>query len=1578
MSLWTDGLEAVPRTGSATRPEAAGGFVRQRSSDRDAPVLGMDERVPKCTVVHVLKQKDNTYEAFVDGIAQDFDPTEVVKEVKLRRFFGPHYDPVTETTIVGPVRICALMEDGALPPERIVVRLMCEFRQELSDRTESVVMSSSELSPGRMDSPVLDSVVTPFPSIHTPPPAVRLEDRRKKQVQNATKYNKMFSSFLLMIIPGLLSAAMPSTLAAILFTFGGFKFVEEIRSPENLPDLISSLARPGYWNEAYDKYMGGNPIDADDQKKYLKALISIFGLIAMMLPHTSVGRVMETMDQSTLASLLMDKGSDNKELIALLTFGVKGASALKVPERVRTFKYTVRQLIDALKLIANFSTGKESHHAIDLRRNDFVREGVIADWIMQSDAGFDLPEIDVDSFGEDAQGAGAAVFDKISSNGVLHSATKWRMNFTGFDTSILQRDRVRLYIEIEVEDSQQTTSLPLTWRVKASHSVGIQAGNIGKAAEMQELKQTIKQFKEKVATQDASDNHFLRRRFKIPAAAWKRLWSTFNVADDIRRVGPIGQIFAGMVAVTKYRLSSQATKLSSVLTNPDSVPQRYIDEMARSDRKLNFVDTRYIIRIFGHRVRTASVLFGAVRVPTETGLDNTHEEDGPSRGQPAIQDASAEATRFMRRFSSAARNLLDNFESDSSTRCMVLQCYQAQSAFATGVALPCRPYSMPTTIPPVEIADAEVAVGPLPFELHVQLLQMIGESRSEGALDTPKQKKNAPALSAYSDAFVQGLLQSSTRPRQLSLVSGPHRLLKLKAARAKPIVKASLMHGCLDMDDPIFLLPGGAEARALFHATGAWERTYALNLAGGATVAIPESVQGGRNALLPRSMQTLRLYKWPKTLLSRIESQTSVFESTANTLKLDQASLIPMSPLQNALGVCAPPRGQEYVYSEAELSMASIGVDCARRCVAAADGLRIPAQLVVALALRAYPVVELVARASMAPRFPGADGIFAQLLARPARSARVPSPPERVDGLLDRNASLRVDYVPTGEESVKDLADNMALVSLNDAPKTALFYVPYAYGSFPPTPVPYGFLGVTAIESVPVNLGALVGIAKEMVESRSSGSAAPATVRVEALDRARHPYFVELESGAAPTVKVRQASCVREVRSARLGDGANNPLDATTLSDLSKGEFIDEKDENDLRHVSGVIGWNTERVLQAAILIGSSASFANGAEIVLQGPPPPQLRDDTSLMDAADSAGLETNRQLKQSTLGQAQLSGESTFQKLKLALDALTKHVEEQRKVIQRIENNAVLDAAAGAATGTSGSLQPDEFGLDNVTIEGSETGVVSAPTQGFFDRFEPQWRKDSKAEWEAIVADLDAFKAELDNDLNTALQKPVVDDTAWITSGLDKLEAALAVLKRDTIKQRFQTFVDDIKRKETEIYDRIDQAIKEVQEEVRFPIPQRLRDIYNRHVAWMFNNVDYDSSPASAAAAAPAAASGSSSTDPPQPNVAEEMYRPVEDELKLFEINLKTARAITNYETLRTGSSNADLNAFNARMNAIATALSACMAESILPQGARPIVQLHDSDDLTALRRVANVESPKEFPVVTFSEACMLLASL
>ena len=124
----------------------------------------------------------------------------------------------------------------------------------------------------------------------------------------------------------------------------------------------------------------------------------------MMLPHTSVGRVMETMDQSTLASLLMNKGSDNKELIAMLTFGVKGASAFKVPERVRTFKYTVRQLIDALKLIANFSTGKESHHAIDLRRNDFVREGVIADWIMQSDAGFDLPEIDVDSFGEDAKG----------------------------------------------------------------------------------------------------------------------------------------------------------------------------------------------------------------------------------------------------------------------------------------------------------------------------------------------------------------------------------------------------------------------------------------------------------------------------------------------------------------------------------------------------------------------------------------------------------------------------------------------------------------------------------------------------------------------------------------------------------------------------------------------------------------------------------------------------------------------------------------------------------------------------------------------------------------------------------------------------------------------------------------------------------------------------------------------------------------------------------------------------------------------------------------------------------------------
>ena len=142
------------------------------------------------------------------------------------------------------------------------------------------------------------------------------------------------------------------------------------------------------------------------------------------------------------------------------------------------------------------------------------------------------------------------------------------------------------------------------------------------------------------------------------------------------------------------------------------------------------------------------------------------------------------------------------------------------------------------------------------------------------------------------------------------------------------------------------------------------------------------------------------------------------------------------------------------------------------------------------------------------------------------------------------------------------------------------------------------------------------------------------------------------------------------------------------------------------------------------------------------------------------------------------------------------------------------------------------------------------------------------------------------------------------------------------------------------------------------------------------MFNNVDYDSSPLPQQLRLP----------PPLGLVVDRSARPTSrrrctpsrNELKLFEINLKTARAITNYETLRTGSSNADLNAFNARMNAIATALSACMAESILPQGARPIVQLHDSDDLTALRRVANVESPKEFPVVTFSEACMLLASL
>ena len=263
---------------------------------------------------------------------------------------------------------------------------------------------------------------------------------------------------------------------------------------------------------------------------------------------------------------------------------------------------------------------------------------------------------------------------------------------------------------------------------------------------------------------------------------------------------------------------------------------------------------------------------------------------------------------------------------------------------------------------------------------------------------------------------------------------------------------------------------------------------------------------------------------------------------------------------------------------------------------------------------------------------------------------------------------------------------------------------------------------------------------------------------VGGIDRARHPYFVE-RNRAPPNGQGSTGPWVREVIR-QIGDGANNPLEHDAF-DLSKGEFIDEKDENDLRHVSGVIGWNAERVLQAAILIGSSASFANGAEIVLQGPPPPQLRNDTSLMDAADSAGLETTRQLKQSTLGQAQLSGESTFQKLACARCAY----KARRGAAQGDPaNRKQRRPRRPPAPQEHPFLQPDEFAARE--IEGSETGVVSAPTQGFFDRFEPQWRKDSKAEWEAIVADLDAFKAELDNDLNTALQKPVVDDTAWITS--------------------------------------------------------------------------------------------------------------------------------------------------------------------------------------------------------------------
>ena len=191
MSLWTDGLEPVPRTGSATRPEAAGDFVTSGANE----VLDFSNRLRSarsstCSNAPMARTRSSSTawrrmgETSNCAVSLVRTWTRTRTRRSLARYASPRW------------------RRRAPSRPSVSVRLKSECRQHAVSSDPVVdVLQVADLPVGSPDVPRLETVVVPFPVVHTPPPHVFFRDVKFLKEAEAKKIGKLVGYALSYFLP---------------------------------------------------------------------------------------------------------------------------------------------------------------------------------------------------------------------------------------------------------------------------------------------------------------------------------------------------------------------------------------------------------------------------------------------------------------------------------------------------------------------------------------------------------------------------------------------------------------------------------------------------------------------------------------------------------------------------------------------------------------------------------------------------------------------------------------------------------------------------------------------------------------------------------------------------------------------------------------------------------------------------------------------------------------------------------------------------------------------------------------------------------------------------------------------------------------------------------------------------------------------------------------------------------------------------------------------------------------------------------------------------------------------------------
>lgn len=1606
MSLWTDGLEPVPRTGSATRPEAAGDFVTSGANE----VLDFSNRPPQCTVVHLLKRADGTYTLFVDGMAQDG------RDVELLRFFGPHVDPDTNASIIGPVRIAALAEEGAIPPESVSVRLKSECRQHAVSSDPVVdVLQVADLPIGSPDVPRLETVVVPFPVVHTPPPHVFLRDVKYLKEAEAKKIGKLVG-FALQYFLG-------------IFGMVGLSAVEGRLSLPNLkaiyrgPVLVvqTVLAKLGFGKSPFDIEKERENLEQDSNAwGFVGAAASalsgstmtiVNGIANMFRPTTATNRVDARSEEETLSMFeslatfwrlttlskllseipvadvkwltsIPDPNTDYDVVVDNRFKAVTGVTdkisqAFTTPVHAtptpRRFKFTIPQISKSLKTMSKFSETLPDNNAksdtlIPLRAQSMLRESLLAEWIMQRESvvfNSQYQKLQEDrqknepGTSQPASEPGtaevmAALFADAATSGFRYPSMS-PPDFTGFNPEVLNKNTASLVIEIVVSDSNKSI-LPEVWSIRADTSVGIAAGHVRREHEHAELKSTVQKFEEDMRDPDkpVHKNSFFRLYFMVERF-FRRVG---NTSDRWVTLSPIGQLFTGMMGVTRNRLSSQIPKIERYFCDYNSTPADFVRNSTNVDAP-KFVDEDAIFHVRGHRLFTKFKLSGSVPQSNESFFDSEDSVEGSSRGVDPIHDAINELNSTLREFRHSVDALLAGIDAMSETRSMIVQAHEKNPGLAFEISLlpALRPRLQPGAIPPLEIVEAAfVASTRIRNASDAEKIDAIvgRENGNPRGQAEHRLRRDIEALCGFADVWTDRLVSRWSIPATTAVAVGCHRQTIHDLRGARLLFECCTDYGLLSRHDLIFRFPHGRAVWSLLNALGHWDRPR------GTAVRFRRIV---KDPIGPHKddVEILRAYaslSFPPEAEARGSEQLRAFQSRIAALPIEKAARIPIGPIQNTLcilPVSAIHRTAQLEYSPTEKAMALYGIDCERRCDLACQALNLNPDVPSALALRSYAFLEAMTNASDA-RTTSAEDAWSALV-REHREPETPAfrAPSDSKGLVDRNAALRIDIddeFVVNSGSALELAERLAMLSVGDGADSAgRFYVPYGYGSDPPTPLPFGFMSATAIETVPVYVPGLSAAASALLED----AATPPTV--ELLDKGPgdlDPMYVHVERKTATPlrVRVRLATCYETVDAA-VWNGPE-PWTPERLKRRVLPEDVETHGESDaerkLRHGASVIAWNAERILQALLLIAPGRPGA-----VVRLPPSPRSAVDVSLFEmdyrrtiTEAQARIDGQRRAMRSMLETVTTVGSELWPQLKLLLHDFSWMQRDASWYQYRNE----VDYTAPASSAFDFEIPGEgEYGREEIETGGYGEKAIYDLLQSVIDVYKHMKRGGETPE------DVAMFKDQEDR-LQTL--KQAWPDPDEVRKNLD--DAALKEKRDKFAFPEGESFADHYKREIELILEPYEAYVERISKDTN--VLEQIKDYkpqlssYGATVPlfreWVHNRIDF------------------------MQNILNN-YDASKVELDAY-IRAKNKSVIQYQYQLNSNASTPEANRVNgyARKAYVrAAALALTMAQTVLPAEEMPKLTFEEPLSPEEQSELATISDMNVQQAITYSEACTILAA-